>query len=308
MIKNYTIVLLLLMTGVVFSQESISFEANEGYELGNLNTQNGWEVTDDNEGNFLENQVVTDAESSEGDYSFKNAFEPDYDFQWLPIFGAAKNFDAPKSYEDFTFSYDVMVTDTLGADFEMTLFGIDANQEFVPVAGFAMENRGLVYIISGVDYGSDYIDDASWTPNTWYSIKIEVSATEIKYYMDDVLVYTGDNFTSENIAGFNMLHNNYGGDAYYDNITFANGTLGNTDFTDLSDLRIYPNPVQDELKIQGVDQEQISQMSIYNLNGQQLMTRKSVKNLDVSHLNKGVYILKIDTKNNKSLTHKLIKE
>lgn len=307
MIKNYAIVLMLMVFGLVSGQETISFEASEDFELGNLNAQNGWEVTDDSEGNFLENQVVTDAEASDGTYSFKNAYEPDYNFQWLPIFGAAKNFDSPKSYEDFTFSYDVMVTDTLGADFEMTLFGINADEEFVPVAGIAMENRGMIYVIKDINYGSDYTD-AEWTPNTWVNVKIEVTAEELNYYVDDVLVYTGDNYTSVDIVGFNMLHNNYGADGYYDNITFASGTLGNTDFTDMSDLRIYPNPVQDELKIKGIDLEQISQVSIYNLSGQQMMESKSVENLEVSHLSQGVYILKIDTQNNKTLTHKLIKE
>lgn len=308
MIKNYALGLMILFFGFVSAQETISFEASEGYQLATLNTQNGWEVTDDNSGNFLQNQVVTDEEASDGSFSFKNAYEPSQDWQWLPIFGAAKTFDTPKSFEDFVFSYDVMVTETMGADFELTLFGIDENEDFVPVAGFAMEYQGGVYIISDINYGSDYIDGVSWTPNTWYTIKIEVSATDVKYYMDDVLIYTGDNFTSENIEGFNMLHNNYGGDAYYDNFVYANGTLSNQDFSKLSDINIYPNPVENKLNIQGLDSLELERLSVYNMIGQQLLESTSVENLNVDQLSGGTYILEITTKENKTYTEKFIKK
>lgn len=297
-----------MLFGFVSGQETISFETSEGYQLGTLNMQNGWEVTNDNEGNFLENQVVTDEEASDGSFSFKNAFEPSQDWQWLPIFGAAKTFDTPKSHEDFMMSYDIMVTETLGSDFEFTLFGVDANDDFVPVAGFAMENRGEVYVISDINYDSDYIDGVSWTPNTWYTIKIEVSATEVKYYMDDVLIYTGDNFTSVDIEGFNMLHNNYGGDAYYDSFMYANGTLSNKDFSELTNLSIYPNPVGNILNIQGLESIELEKLSIYNMMGQQLLESASTETLEVSQLSEGAYIIKITTKDNKVYTEKFIKK
>ena len=192
---------------------------------------------------------MPDEEASDGTYAFKNAYESGFDFQWLPIFGAAKNFDSPKSYEDFTFSYDVLVTETNGADFEVTLYGIDANDDFVPVAGIVMEYQGFIYTIDNINYSAFYIEDATWTPNTWLNVKIEVTASELKYYLNDVLAYTRSNFTSVAILGFNMLHNNYGGNAYYDNFSFESGTLSVDDFEDASALRIYPNPVANELQI-----------------------------------------------------------
>src|SRR5690606_36239591 len=102
MIKNYTLVLMLFITGVIYSQEHISFEVNEGYALGTLNAQNGWEVTDDNEGVFIQNQVVTNEQASDGLYAFKNAYEPDLISGWLQIFGAVKRFVEPVIYEAFT--------------------------------------------------------------------------------------------------------------------------------------------------------------------------------------------------------------
>ncbi|WP_179349126.1 T9SS type A sorting domain-containing protein [Winogradskyella pacifica] len=308
MIKNYTIAFMLLLTGGVFSQETISFETSESYNLGTLNNQNGWEVSVDSEGVFLQNQVVSDEGATDGIYAFKNSYEPSFNPQFYSIFGAAKNFNAPKSFEDFTFSYDVMVTESDGSDFEMTLFGIDANDDFVPVAGVIMEYGESIYVIDDINYGTVDLEGADWTPNTWLNIKIEVTATELKYYLNDVLAHTRSNFTSVDIVGFNMLHNNYGGDAFYDNFSFESGTLGTEDFADASVLHIYPNPVADELKITGIQNEQIAQVSIYNLNGQQLMERTSVDALDVSSLAAGVYMLNVVTVDGKTHTDKLLKK
>ena len=308
MIKNYTIAFMLLLTGGVFSQETISFETSESYTLGTLNNQNGWEVSVDSDDVFLQNQVVSDEDASDGTYAFKNSYESSFGAQFLPIFGAAKNFDSPKSFEDFTFSYDVMVTEKDGADFEVTLFGIDINDDFVPVAGIALENRGNIYTIDDIYYNAFFIEDAEWEPNTWLTIKIEVTATELKYYLNDVLAHTRSNFTSVDIVGFNMLHNNYGGDAFYDNFSFESGTLGVDDFADASALRIYPNPVADELQIKGIQNEQIAQLSVYNLNGQKLMESTSVDVLDVSALVSGVYMLNVVTTDGKMHTEKLLKK
>ncbi|MDN3491977.1 T9SS type A sorting domain-containing protein [Winogradskyella bathintestinalis] len=307
MIKNYAIGLMLLLTGGVFSQETISFETSESYTLGTLNNQNGWEVTEGDDG-FIQNQVISDEEATDGTYSFKNSYESSFGAQFAPIFGAAKNFDSPKPFEDFTFSYDVLVTEINGADFEMTLFGIDADDNFVPVAGIAMEYQGLIYTIDDIGYTAAYIEDATWTPNTWLNIKIEVTATELKYYLNDVLAHTRSNFTSVDIVGFNMLHNNYGGDAFYDNFSYENGTLGVNDFANASALHIYPNPVADELQIKGIQNEQIAQLSVYNLNGQQLIESTSVDALDVSNLVTGVYMLNVVTNDGKTHTEKLLKK
>ncbi|MEO8934100.1 MAG: T9SS type A sorting domain-containing protein [Xanthomarina sp.] len=307
MIKSYAVIFVLLITGVVFSQETISFEASEGFTLGTLNTQNGWEVTDDNQGGFLLNQVVTNEQASDGVYSFKNGYEPDFGSQWFGIMGAAKVFDAPKSYEDFTFSYDVFLTELDGSNFEMTLYSVDALEDYVPVAGIIMDFEGEIYVVEDIYYGANAIPGATWTPNTWINFKIEVSATELKYYLDEVLVYTDTNFSSMDIHGFNMLHDNFGGDAYYDNFSIVSQDLGVADFKKVSDFRIFPNPVQDVLRIQGDKISKITQVTIYNLNGQKLLKAETAEMLNVSSLSAGVYILKIDTQDNKTHAHKLLK-
>ncbi|MBC2844683.1 T9SS type A sorting domain-containing protein [Winogradskyella flava] len=72
------------------------------------------------------------------------------------------------------------------------------------------------------------------------------------------------------------------------------------------------NPVKDELKIEGLNQS-IKQISVYDLLGKQVINSNLVDdttsaNLDVSSLNSGLYIVKLEGENGQSLTKKIIKE
>lgn len=302
--KRFFTLLLLIISQSIFSQQIISFEESEGYTLGNLNNQNEWEVTEGSDG-ILTNQVISDEQAQDGVFSFKNAFEPDYDFQWLPIFGAAKALDTPLSYENLTISYDVLVTEQLGADFEFTAYGIE-NEEFTPVMGVGIENQGQIYVIISEDYDFNYLDGITWNINQWYNIKAEISTTEIKYYIDNELVYTGSNFSQLDISGINMLHNNYGGDAYYDNITFAEEELTTNTITKNSFV-VYPNPVKDNIKLNTPKNEVIHSVEIISMGGQKVLNKKltnSNRSLNLSNLANGTYILKVNT--NENTYHKRI--
>ena len=303
--KNYLSVLLFVATLNLFAQQTnISFETAEGFQLGNLHGQNAWEVSEGSNG-VLQSQIISDEQASQGSYSFKNAYDSGFNSQWLPIFGAAKTFNSPKSFQDFTFSYDIFITDTLGSDFEFTLYGIDANDTFVPVAGIGMENRGMVYIIIDENYSADYTT-ASWVPQSWVNVRIEVSASAVKYYLDNTLIYTANNFSQLDIEGFNMLHNNYGEDAYYDNMTYYNGSLS-VDQIELVEVKLYPNPAVNELKIQTPKGIAIKTLEIFDLSGKQILHSNESIAVDISSLSKGTYFVKINT-NRGSISKKIIKK
>ncbi|QTV04643.1 T9SS type A sorting domain-containing protein [Faecalibacter bovis] len=303
--KNFYYSLGLLMAQTfVFGQEYISFEAHEGYTLGSLNTQNNWEITDDNQGNFLSNQIVTNEQKKDGDNSYKNGHQDDYNPQWFPIFGASKTFDTPYDYNNFTISYDIFITQRNGADFEFNLYGIDAEANYVPVVGIGFENRGYVYVTTSVDYDFEYADDAAnFALNTWHNVKIEVSSEEIKYYFNNQLVYTTDNFTQTEIKGITMLHNNYGGSAYYDNFKI-NDHLSTNDIV-ANQLLITPNPVKDQLNINF--NGEVSSIEIMDLLGRSVAKQENTT-IDLKHLTKGNYIAKITLKDGKVITRKFIKK
>jgi hypothetical protein len=301
--KIYTL-LMAVTASLTFAQQTISFETAEGYQLGTLNGQNGWSVTEGSDG-FITNQVISDAQASDGTFSFKNGDEPAFDFQWFPIFGASKTFEAPLDHTNLTVSYDVKATALNGSDFEFVLYAIDADDNFVPVAGVGIENRGYIYLIKDENYDFDYAE-AEWTPNEWVNIKIEISASEIKYYVDNVLQGTVANFTQLDVLGVNMLHNNYGNDAYYDNLVITNGELGTTPF-EANQMAVYPNPAKDVVSLALPNNTEIQTIAIYNAAGQQVLATDETQNISVSELATGTYFLKATTTNGNVTTKKIIK-
>lgn len=301
--KMYTL-LVALTTSFAFSQQNISFEASEGYQLGSLHAQNGWEVTEGIDG-ILANQTISNEQASSGSFSFKNAFEPTFNSQWFPIFGAAKTFATPLDFTDLTVSYDVKVTGKNGSDFEFVLYSINAAEEFVPVAGVGIENRGYIYLTKDADYDFDYAT-AQWTPNEWINIKIEISAAQIKYYVNNVLQNTIANFTQLNVLGLNMLHNNYGNDAYYDNFVISTNALSTTPF-EQSQLVMYPNPATDVVSLTSADNSEIASIAIYNLSGQAVLETTQTQNINISTLAAGTYFLQAKSISGTSITRKMVK-
>lgn len=74
-----------------------------------------------------------------------------------------------------------------------------------------------------------------------------------------------------------------------------NSTLGIDDVSlNTNSVKLYPNPVSDRLFIEST--EQVESVAIYNINGQLLKQAIETSNgIDVSNLNKGVYIIQVKT-------------
>lgn len=291
-----------LFSGLLSAQTHISFEADEGFELGNIDGQNDWEVTEGADG-IITNQVISDEQASDGVYSFKNAYEPDYDFQWMPIFGTVNEFDEAVDYSNFTISYDVMATGTLGADFEFVIYTI-IDEEFVPVGGVGVENQGNFYLIVDENYGFHPLEDTHWEAGEWVNVRIEVTTEEIAYYINDDLQFELENYTQADIHGFNMLHNNYGEDAYYDNFIIETEDLS-VDEIQENQLTLYPNPTTGQLHIS--NPAQITATSIFDLNGKKVAD-SSGSELDLSGFSAGTYLVKVQMDNGKQFTRKVIKK
>lgn len=300
---NYTILLLLLFTAGLHAQKTISFEEEEGFVLGTIHNQNGWEVTETQTAGFITNQVISEEQASSGVYAFKNAFEPNYDFQSIPIIGAGLAFDTALDYSDFSVSYDILITDILGANFEFTLYTI-VDGAFFPVAGIGMKDNGEIFAIKDQFYDSELLN-AVWEPNTWINIKIELDELELKYFVNNQLQFHHINFMHSEIYGMNMLHDNYGHDAYYDNIIITSTTLGVED-QELESIKIYPNPTTDFINIQLRNTQNLKQVNVYNILGNLIHTQNTTK-IDFRLLPAGTYILKISLADGQSIMRKVIK-
>jgi len=295
-----------LLYNAVFAQSKISFETSEGYQLGNIKDQNAWEVTGDGEGFFIENQVITNEKFSEGNYSFKNAYESDFDPQSFPIIGAQKSFDQPANYHDTTVTFDALVTEAGNSNFEMATYGI-SDEEYLPVFVIAFDWEGTLKVVTSVDY--DYEDTGfEWEPNQWYHIKISVSESEIKYFVNDTLIHTTANFAQINLEGINFLHDNYGGDAFIDNIKINDENLGVTS-VNKGKISVFPNPVKNDVQFSLPNGENISSVEVLNIAGQKVLIENQRNNrISLENLNPGIYILNVITENKTVYSAKIIKE
>lgn len=302
--KKIYILLATIVSTTAFAQQTISFENSEGFQLGNLHNQNDWEVTDSRNSPLI-NQVISNEKASEGSFSFKNGHEPNYEDQWLAIFGASKLFDTPQNFHNFTISYDVLITNKIGSDFEFTLFAVNSDEEWTPVAGVGMDNRGFIYLIKDENYGIDYAT-SEWEPNQWTNFKVEVTQDEIKYYINNNLEHTIANFSQLDIYGFNMLHNNYGYDAYYDNFIITTENLSINPF-ERTTIAVYPNPAQNHINITAPNGNTIESVTIYNVTGQQVYTTDNTQNINIAALANGAYIVKATTINGVTYTQKIFK-
>ena len=294
-----------IIANYIFAQETISFESSEGFTLGNLHNQNGWQVTD-SDGTPINNQLISNELAFDGEYALKNGFDDAYGFQWFPIFGATKTFDTPYDFTDgFSISYKVYPTEGNKSNFEFTGFGIK-DDEYVAVFGLAFDNNGTAYVYTTEDYRSTRISNFSWTPKKWYSVRVEIDPETIKYWVDDSLIFTGENFSKTQIVGLNMVHDNFGGDAYYDLIKINEEKLSTSD-TKTAVFKLYPNPVEKEFLIDLPNQEQIKSITIYELSGKKIL-ETTQKKVFVQQLSKGVYLIKIETEKRKSYSKKFIKK
>lgn len=305
--KNKYLLILSLVSSIAFAQQTISFEASEGYTLGDIKGQNGWTVTETSDG-FLTNQIVTNELSSAGSYSFKNAFVEAYDPQLFPIFGIEKSFSPALDYKNTTISYDFYSSDKNGADFEFAVYGVNqVAQEFEIVTAVGFENRGNIYIYPELNLGGYTITDAKWQVNRWYNMKIEFTEATIKYYLDNVLILSVANTSKTNLDGMNFLHNNYGGSAYYDNIKVDGEVLAVNDAAK-ANFKLYPNPVKDILKLNLPNGEKISTIEVYNTLGQKVSDFSNVEEINIKQLKAGIYIINLKNNKGKIYSSKIVKQ
>ncbi|SHK61266.1 T9SS type A sorting domain-containing protein [Epilithonimonas mollis] len=304
--KSKYLLILSFFSTFTLAQQSISFESSEAYTLGSINGQNNWEVTLNNDELPIQNQVISNEIASAGTQSLKIDVDINEDFGWLPIFGAAKAFDRAYDFKNTTVEFDVYITELDGSTFEFGTFGIADTDEFMPVAIYSFNYTGNLEVVKNPDYGYENAN-FTWEANRWYKLKSVVSQNDIKFYIDGNLIYTLPNFSQTNITGVNFVHDNFKGSAYIDNIKINDEVLAVSDINK-ANIKLYPNPVRDLLKINVPDNQNISEINVYNIAGQKLRTFTSQKEINVESLSKGTYIINIRTGKNTRYDSKFIKQ
>lgn len=284
--------------------QAISFEASEGYTLGDLYNQNGWTVTGDGSGGFVQNQVITSESATDGANSLKIVQETAFPGQSNLIVGGFYNMTTPLSGH-YTLSADYFIgqqgnVETDG-DYGVYLVG---GTSVVAIYRFSYD--GSIYTVEGGNWTQ--VDGVTWTANQWLNVAIEVNGTTVKYYLNGTVIKEGAVITNEDTLQFRFVHDNYGGYAYVDDITFGAGGLNTINFDDAS-FSVYPNPATNVINISN-SVETIDNVTITDLNGRtvkQVTVGVNDAQINISDLAQGIYILNA-TSNGKSFTQKIVKQ
>jgi hypothetical protein len=139
-----------------------------------------------------------------------------------------------------------------------------------------------------VNIFSDYIESSIFSPTT-NDCNFELhNSFESSYFY--FLQYGGTYQIIPQVNGLILIISN----PIFGSAVFTNFKLNMNDF-DFSQITIYPNPIESNFTLKS-DKLNISRIQIINSLGQNVKTiQNEFGNIDVSNLNSGVYILKIDT-------------
>jgi hypothetical protein len=150
------------------------------------------------------------------------------------------------------------------------------------------------------------LDDASgvtWSfpHDTWFpvSIAFDLDAAAPNYRMTINGVLTGtapSQFQADPVlGGIDFFSDSSTHTAFYDDILFDVTSLSVDEFSK-NEISVYPNPVIDKLKIKSITP--VTSIAIYNILGKKVKDIQSdnpIKEIDMSSLSKGVYLVKINS-------------
>lgn len=312
--KKVLLSLLVAGTGLL-SAQVVSFEQSEGFFPGDLNGQvEEWTITGDGAGGFVSGQNVTDAMASDGSQSFHNAEVPEYGPQEDgPIIGAFYYpSEAIPFASGFTVSYDFYGTEwdaNATSDFMFGIADVEAGF-YITQIYFSYDGSVLFVGLDEMGVGQVHPTTGTWTVNTWHNVRLEYDGLTMNLYLDDELISSGAPYDGgSNVDHIRMVHDNWSGDAYFDNIRF-NDTASTNDLASAKSVSaVYPNPAKDVVNIKLAEDFNAAKtlVTVTNVSGKKVASFDSVNKVNVANLPAGVYILTI-TDGTKSETKKLIKK
>lgn len=300
--RKITLLLAFLFCISLSAQETISFESSEGYSLGNIHNQNGWTSTgftnENDEPDNVDNQDVSNEQSTDGDWSFKITTLADFGPQDGPVIGGFYDYDTPIDYTDAVFSADIYIEEVEGGnDYWFAFTGDNTNEageavtSIVTLFAFNFENN--IRVVG--DNEGTLVNVGSWETNTWYNVRIEITDNQAEYFVDDVSVATYDILASVDITSARFVHDNWGGEAFIDNFRTNDEPLSNDNFVAETNFTQFVN--NDKLHIQA--SAEFNEIEVFDLSGKLLFNQDlngaSNAQVDIEALNQGIYIAKVNS-------------
>jgi len=141
--------------------------------------------------------------------------------------------------------------------------------------------------------GEKFVSITPIVKDTWKSLDIPLTD------------YTNQTFSLADVFQFKAVGN---GTFYLDNIYFYKQAVAGINDLDVTKFNVYPNPSENQLRIKSLNK--IDKVEIFNLLGQRVIIKHSLKNevsIDISHLSKGVYIVRASVEG-KIAVRKIVKK
>lgn len=299
--KKITLLCLLFLAFTFgYAQQTISFEAPD-YALGDINAQNGWSTTGTGPGTFIENQVISNEQASDGTAALKIVQETAFAGQDNPIVGAFYDYATAVPYTMATFSADMNIDTFDSADTSDYIFGLVnlTDGVFIAYIRFTFEGNITVLVDDGTGTGTiDLIDtNADWTPLTWFNVRMELNNNAIEFFIDNTSIYQGVIATPDtDIEQVRFAHDNFLGFAYVDNFRTNDEDLSVNDFT--SDSFSHYFDVNSKTLNLSSSTNLLNSVEIYDVLGKSVLNTGLSGNeaaIDVSSFKDGIYLARITT-------------
>lgn len=309
--KKLLLFIVLGLSQLVFSQQLISFETSEGYTLGNIDGQQGWTTTSTGTGQpNVANQTVSVDQAVSGSNSLKITKETAFPGQANPIVGAFKQIGSSIPYNNFTISFDIRITEqaTTASLYEFQTVGAGPTGG-VYVIRLRFSETGAILAAQTTGGTSTFATTTgTWSPNTWYRVKIVGTSTGLTYYLNGTQIYTGNFFQNYPFTEMRFVHDNYSGSAYIDRIAINNeSVLSVNEEVNLKqkEISIYPNPASEFVNIKS--SEKIKDVEVFDISGRKVNAKLDGDKVDVRNLSAGAYLLNVKTED-RNYTEKFIKK
>ncbi|WP_449398801.1 T9SS type A sorting domain-containing protein [Chryseobacterium wanjuense] len=275
----------------------ISFEAAEGYTLGNLGGQQGWSPWG---GIPTTNPTVANSNATDGVNSFTMLSEGDV----LGFCGVEKNISSLVTGDDVEISFDYKFDAIDGSDYEIAVYNDGVDYYYTAALRIDYETGTLEYRTA-----STFANGPVLNPNQWYNMKIAIkkSTNTLQYYLNGTQIYTGNLGTYKNAQIIDFVYDDYGTGFKVDNIQVTNlAVLATGEVSKKDEVTISPNPATDRLNI--ATEGKILSISIFDAKGSLVKTLSNPdKTISVSDLSTGNYLIKVKT-DKSEFTKKFIKK
>lgn len=220
-----------------------------------------------------------------------------------------RNYPTSRHISEYIFT---QLTEPLETDETYTFVMYVSKAEIMPIS---VNQLGAVFVDELPFAGEPVPNSLELTPQilelnviddtvNWTKIESVFTAQGGEQYVIIGRFYDQQTFIAENVPNEDSDWNAY---YYIDDVSLRKGNLSDTVFNE-KEIRIYPNPSDNQIFIEGIISEEIEKVTLFDINGRKIAIRLDNNTMDISSLTSGIYMLNIETKDGSVLTEKLIKK